>query len=880
MSTKAAPRTRDSRGFSHSHGSRLSLDPDHHVTEAIGDMYGEFTDEARNRYSYIQSTNPDSGTRNPNRLSTASTLSVPGMHGRGGGGGGFASGLQTSSNTPPGSPTMSLRSASPSLDAANNQFAMNDIDYESDPVVVAQEISNLQALRRMSMDVTSSADPDLPSFNTFVPSTPPDDNGDPGSVFWVPARLHPELAPQEFSAYLEAKKNEIRRPTRDGSLSPDGSNNSSSTSLRRKKSMLSRQIDDHEGGRPHRDGADRLEKRMSLKGSQAAQVQLDDLMKDPSTLMQKLNIDSQRRTEEGDQEDDMPIIPAPKVGLRRSTATHYRKGSLRRGERVGSTKRLAMAKAAETDPEDSPASSPIVPKGGFRLDRVQTEPLPFPSPHEKEEPRSSRRGRISPPVSNAPSTSFDDLVPKATAGYSSSTDNLHEKQDKHKSAPAKARRSSSPKSGARSRTSEPTPPVPKIVETPPPIVEHPERHSSYDPPTPGSLKKRPPLNRVSDSVADLKSVAQEHKDHMPVPSDKKERKRPESGGSSKDGKDRKPNWAWLPGYSAEKEREKEERKEREREEKAKAKKEKRPKSSEKHDNTRLDVLQKSIEMGNSGKVVAADPVAAKVDEREQRKSRTEDKKDSIFSFFGSSRKKSGDHGHNKKGSSSRGTSPDPPREKEQPPFYYSRFPIHIERAIYRLSHLKLANPRRPLHQQVLLSNFMYSYLAKVQQTQPHLIQQATTQPEKKQSSREQSREQPREEQRGRERESDRHGQQRQNHHAEQDSQQYYEDGSRDQNTDYVDDSYEYDDDSDRPQSRQAQYNSNQNQSQNQGNSNGYYEKEERGRRAMDYSNGPTGGSGSGSGSGSGGNGKEGYYSQKGGRSGDASTSERERDDMW
>jgi len=41
---------------------------------------------------------------------------------------------------------------------------------------------------------------------------------------------------------------------------------------------------------------------------------------------------------------------------------------------------------------------------------------------------------------------------------------------------------------------------------------------------------------------------------------------------------------------------------------------------------------------------------------------------------------------------------------------HHRFPLHIERAIYRLSHMKLANPRQPLRQQVLLSNFMYAYL--------------------------------------------------------------------------------------------------------------------------------------------------------------------------
>ncbi|KAJ1919854.1 hypothetical protein IWQ60_007147, partial [Tieghemiomyces parasiticus] len=42
---------------------------------------------------------------------------------------------------------------------------------------------------------------------------------------------------------------------------------------------------------------------------------------------------------------------------------------------------------------------------------------------------------------------------------------------------------------------------------------------------------------------------------------------------------------------------------------------------------------------------------------------------------------------------------------------YNRYPIHIERAIYRLSHIKLANPRRPLVHQVLISNMMFWYLS-------------------------------------------------------------------------------------------------------------------------------------------------------------------------
>ena len=37
-----------------------------------------------------------------------------------------------------------------------------------------------------------------------------------------------------------------------------------------------------------------------------------------------------------------------------------------------------------------------------------------------------------------------------------------------------------------------------------------------------------------------------------------------------------------------------------------------------------------------------------------------------------------------------------------------------------MAHIKLANPRRPLLSQVLLSNFMYSYLAIVQAMHPQM----------------------------------------------------------------------------------------------------------------------------------------------------------------
>ena len=48
-----------------------------------------------------------------------------------------------------------------------------------------------------------------------------------------------------------------------------------------------------------------------------------------------------------------------------------------------------------------------------------------------------------------------------------------------------------------------------------------------------------------------------------------------------------------------------------------------------------------------------------------------------------------------------------------------------------MAHIKLANPRRALYSQVLLSNFMYSYLAKVQQMHPQM-QLPTSATQKKQ----------------------------------------------------------------------------------------------------------------------------------------------------
>ena len=151
----------------------------------------------------------------------------------------------------PGSPSSSPSSPlpSPSLsspqqsssDTAVSQFPLNDIDYESSPAAVAKELSNLQAIRRMSMNV-DTADPDLPSF--ALPAAPGDgensgnDDDDAARLFWVPARLHPELAPKEFKTFIEERVEKIKRRSGSGSES-DGRGGLSPDALDRTGSNLS-----------------------------------------------------------------------------------------------------------------------------------------------------------------------------------------------------------------------------------------------------------------------------------------------------------------------------------------------------------------------------------------------------------------------------------------------------------------------------------------------------------------------------------------------------------------------------------------------------------------------------------------------------------------
>ncbi|KAI0032293.1 hypothetical protein K488DRAFT_78544 [Vararia minispora EC-137] len=135
--------------------------------------------------------------------------------------------------------------------------------------------------------------------------------------------------------------------------------------------------------------------------------------------------------------------------------------------------------------------------------------------------------------------------------------------------------------------------------------------------------------------------------------------------------------------------------------------------------------------------------------KEKEKEKEKEKNEGFFgSLFGGSRKKADDappglgHGAGREAAAallgaskarSAGPSPSPQPLVNN----YARYPIHVERAIYRLSHIKLANPRRPLYEQVLISNLMFWYLGVINKAQTQAQQQQQQQQAQQQQAQEQ-----------------------------------------------------------------------------------------------------------------------------------------------
>ncbi|KEQ60082.1 uncharacterized protein M437DRAFT_55197 [Aureobasidium melanogenum CBS 110374] len=766
----------DAPSYVRRHTPQISIsDDNHHVTEAIGGMYGSddddyltpsnrnsrplsFVGSALETYqlapSYLD-TKRSSPPRSPlqqtgsnEKLPSSDTAARKGSLG--------SENLPLDSSSPP---TLSRKSSS-SADTAVQQFPLNDIDYESSPAAVAQELNNLQAIRRMSMSV-DNADPDLPSFGASAPTSPePTDDDEASRLFWVPARLHPELAPKEFKTFVEDRVDRIRKRSGSGdSLMPGVERSNSGSSLTRKKSMLSRQIDSSKG---YEDGAERLQRKRSEREQSQTSPTAENLQ-ELEGLVNNVGLDSARNSlDSGVQMTEAPILPPPGPALKRSTRTYMRKDRAPFSRR-GLSRQSDNNRQSESDGEGSRAPSPALSMrepSSPGINRVQTEPAPA-------RDTATGAGRLT-------SSSSEDLVQHKT-----NASQVKDSASPQGSVPVTTFHS---KIATNGRTTAPIPgassPIPQIVETPPAANSFtvPERKSSHVPPsTPLSSQQQqqqqqqqqhsaplshgptqhhgPPRTRPSargahsrpslmhsNSSRSTKSTLEDISSHpSPLPGSGNTRTDaltmvPTYEEKKVEKKDsRKTSWNWLLG-SDEKDKEKERRtedKEREKEafKKQKAAAKQPPKTAEK---TRLDVLQSSID-GNATipkgrESLVLDRESFRLEEERKKESSRKssdgrkDKDSGILSaiFGGGKRSKEPKQQYHAPKESLRAPSPEPAPRILRPDIDYNwtRFSILEERAIYRMAHMKLANPRRPLHSQVLLSNFMYSYLAKVQMYHP------------------------------------------------------------------------------------------------------------------------------------------------------------------
>ncbi|KAG1728057.1 uncharacterized protein EDB91DRAFT_868247 [Suillus paluster] len=497
---------------------------------------------------------------------------------------------------------------------------------------------------------------------------------DPFHLFWVPARLHPEIDPGQFSAFL---KEHSRTPPPDGAAGPVRSSSLSvpSTGLGRKRSMLSRQYKPSENdqvededekivpSRPNRTPLTNTAPQLTISDLQRLEVLAEEASKsdDPTKLRNvirrslSLNV-SPSAMDKMDNIPDMPdeadapiIVPPPGLILRRAARTKIRKTTLPGdggGHRFGSGRRPRAATQAEPRTSSELSSSDHV-SSNDHGDATET----------------GRRPRA---LSNESMTSD---------GHTSQTDVLIDE-----TLILEAYLCDAPDAEASSNSSlKPNPPMlsfslahdeqpptqiePKVdVSTPELVLHHPQpqRLTLSPPPEESSRTPSPDTSTLAPSTEGIAASGAPQK--VPSPVLKKE-------------KDRKGLFKWASDKGGRKNG-----KDREREK---------------------EVQRVEKEGGFFGSLFSS---KKKADEQASQPNQYGSGREAATALLGQSK-------------SSKQYVPSPSPQLPGGQGTYARYPIHVERAIYRLSHIKLANPRRPLYEQVLISNLMFWYLGVINKTQ-------------------------------------------------------------------------------------------------------------------------------------------------------------------
>ncbi|KAI0039360.1 hypothetical protein FA95DRAFT_1550737 [Auriscalpium vulgare] len=579
---------------------------------------------------------------------------------------------------------------------------------------IQREVENLRDIRRRSTAQGGPGalilDPDLPTAAAHAAAAQagywsPDDSSsdshsledgsdqgvaspadDPFHLFWVPANMHPEIDPAQFRNFLKEHAAPADGTTGVLARSVSGA----STGLGRKKSMLSRQYSpsEHEG-----DDEDRVvplrRNRSSLYQSTGPQLTIKDLEKldelaeeasqsrDPSKLRNVLRrsmsmnmapsvVDNMDNMPDLAEDADAPIIvPRPGQILRRAARTKIRKPG-QTGE--GAHRFNATRRGAGAQPPRS-AEAPPEPRSSSDLST---------SDHSGDA-QSPRRQRM---LSNA---SINDEPPRLVRPDSYSAESAiydayvtDEVSDEEAKLPFSSPISppvrisiSPPPPPARADVEPappalPVPPIPPVPTLPPlqPVLQHPvpQRVQSLQSPVEPSEPSRTPSpdSRATESP---RPSAPEPLRATPPPSQSPDYRRDKD----KD-KDKKGLFKWGGEKKTKKEKEREREKEK--------------------------------ESGFFGSLFGS---KKKAEESPPPGLNHTQGREAAVALLGASK-------------SSKGYAP-PASPQPAGVDNYSRYPIHVERAIYRLSHIKLANPRRPLYEQVLISNLMFWYLGVINKTQ-------------------------------------------------------------------------------------------------------------------------------------------------------------------
>ncbi|EJU03490.1 hypothetical protein DACRYDRAFT_99140 [Dacryopinax primogenitus] len=615
------------------------------------------------------------------------------------------------------------------------------------PSQIQREYSNLREIRRRSVSTEKGSlmvDPDLPELSPTSTSpigqqgywseptvpevfSPVSEEAkvaeeamdDPTNLFWVPAHLHPELAPGEFRAFLKAHTRSL--PQNDIPASPLSPSTHSQTTvagsgLGRKKSMLSRQYQPKENDGvenepvplPSRMASGRRNRNSIFRENDGPQLTIDDLQKleelaeeasksdDPSKLRSVLRrslslnvapafLDTVDDIAELDEADAPIIVPRPGQTLRRAARTKIRKANLPGdggGHRFPATRKTRRTSAGRST-EDATSERPI----SYSDETAIFDSYGAASPDISDEGHGDFE-------SNPPSELDHEVQVIATPALPIEVQPPTPPQPQEARAPALVHPTPQRHLAIPSPISVATQPA----RTPSPVSPH---HPSASPPESPKSAVEPTSPTASLATSQETSSTTIHVPSTPTaststttlvhPAHEKHEPHPHAAGrSAPAASPTKPAFHVTPP----------------------TKEKKGGLFSKKKDNHKLS---KSKQSDNAS-------VKSSVSEREKEK-----EKEGFFGSLFGGKKKAEESPHagglfsgggagqaaaakllgaSKSGKDMhRPTSPGPGGLNN-----FSRYPIHVERAVYRLSHIKLASPRRPLYEQVLISNLMFWYL--------------------------------------------------------------------------------------------------------------------------------------------------------------------------